>query len=456
MSENPGFFSYSAPIEEHVDINAPPPPYRPILDADSKLVAIQDAITGEVLPATLNEWSWKINNSADAELRRGYLILEQELRSFLAKYLFKIIWPEIEIDNLVDLRLAGIEEKGPENPFTDSIQLKNAIDMLKQDCRQEVDNYLAHLATLNTTVRFSELKVDGFNQVRHYAIGDYAQPFPEKTWNAPLIAVKHVKDFLGEFKRSALPNKLPITIFEFFDLSPSIAIQTRRGTFTKAESHLMQMTSSTGYASDFKLAVLHSSQQDSATDSAHSLNTAEADNTLKHELSHMLDPFIQHAGLVQAEAFATMRELSGDFKAAIKLLREQRAYQLPLTLQKACTLFKRNLRQPEYDSPFTSVEQYDLSACIFCYIYEKLGPQRFIEFYGLITGGMKVNRDGETVDTKSSDEQTIQVSFRDDLMGAFQHKLGEIGSEQSASDLLQTAVDQINAATLSDSDLFVP
>lgn len=106
--------------------------------------------------------------------------------------------------------------------------------------------------------------------------------------------------------------------------------------------------------------------------------------TSTHEAMHVLDPYLDFASSAQAEAFAMTAELGFSFPESVVNLRFIYDFHDTVTRDTIIQLFSGDA------NAYQKVYVYCVSATLFCNLYEKLGPQRFFEMYGFLTGGKKV------------------------------------------------------------------
>lgn len=113
--------------------------------------------------------------------------------------------------------------------------------------------------------------------------------------------------------------------------------------------------------------------------------------TILHETGHMIDPNINNDTMILNEAFAIAVSNHFDFKESIEMLRDYYEYSRPITIHEILQSVS-TLPQPPKD---IIERDYPLSA-FFCYMYEELGGKKFMDVYGLLTGGKNSFYDNKT------------------------------------------------------------
>lgn len=112
------------------------------------------------------------------------------------------------------------------------------------------------------------------------------------------------------------------------------------------------------------------------------INAVEAFKTIDHESTHYLDPYLSGATDPQCEGFATMAAMQFNFDFAIDNLRNTKGYTSQITRQQIIDLYSAT---PEGVS---ETETYALSGTFMAYAWHELGSENFMNFYGLLTGGL--------------------------------------------------------------------
>jgi hypothetical protein len=100
-----------------------------------------------------------------------------------------------------------------------------------------------------------------------------------------------------------------------------------------------------------------------------------------HETAHVIDSNAPSATLSQSEGFAVSMELGFVFDRVVRFLRDDLRYGREITsgiLERAFSLNFEGL---------TAVEADCTPATFYCWLYEKLGPENFMSFYGHVSGG---------------------------------------------------------------------
>ncbi|KKT83374.1 MAG: hypothetical protein UW82_C0041G0005 [candidate division WWE3 bacterium GW2011_GWC2_44_9] len=123
---------------------------------------------------------------------------------------------------------------------------------------------------------------------------------------------------------------------------------------------------------------------------------------VNHETGHLVNPYYELTKQ-QGEGFAVCMEYGFSFREIMMDLAQQ-TYQKPMTSARLASILSQNPKN------ITAIETYFVTGAFLSWLFEKLGPERFAQFYGHITGGYYETR--ETGLNKLKHERKVKDEVR--------------------------------------------
>ena len=108
------------------------------------------------------------------------------------------------------------------------------------------------------------------------------------------------------------------------------------------------------------------------------LRRNDLQQSINHEISHLIDPFFKQGTDATTEGFANMCRFDFSYEKAKMNLKYNYSFHFNTDLDQLKSVYTNQAT--------TDFESYGISPAFFCYLFEKMGPESFMRFYGLIVG----------------------------------------------------------------------
>lgn len=365
------------------------------------------------------------------DLNKGRNRVESLIRDQVEISLFWTMRHSMETSYQYDL------EMGEEKPARDLIKDEGAtMDReLWTDVENESGRYLAALKNKGVRLENTKYKVGDGTSVNIITIG--------KSDIGQIETIAKLVQIMNEYK-SNLNLNLPkeLTVMEFFDFEDQSHVLRETGTanmFSTA-SCTTDIFRTVGFTrkSDNLIVFAPVGQRTITGESKVDLNFLYI--VARHELAHFMDVWLRRATFTQREGFARMCEVGSNFEIAKKRLRRNYNYTNKVTVDKLISTL--NEPDPSSNSNFVKPEKYDISGSFFCFLYEKLGAKKFMNFYGLLTGGLVLD-ERKIVDYESASSKVFADDSIRDVVHAL--KIVTIGQEVNQDALIKEYIKRINS-----------
>lgn len=299
-----------------------------------------------------------------------------------------------------------------EKPQGDLLKENSEIirEELSKDSSSEADKYLKTLQRKGIEIRMTKYLTKDKNEIKVINLGKV--DVSDVRFAARVIQVMHeYKDKLG----LEIPKNLTITNFFDFENQTGMVWKGSKTPYNMG-SCASEIFGTAGMAGvgilgrDIIIAPF------GRTDENHKKPLVDMNfyyRVLRHELGHKMDIRVEHSTRSQREGFARMCDNKFSFETSKMNLREFAGYTNDVTSSRLLTI----LNEPADSEKFVKPEVYDVSGSFYCFLYEKLGAEKFMKFYGLLTGEL-VNIDGKIVENGSKKDKVSFESAKNNAVRA--------------------------------------
>jgi len=311
-----------------------------------------------------------------------------------------VFWERVSlIDEKAQTDLRTSSELGVKSaPRTTEEQNNNCLDetarnvLWNEEVKPEVRSWLKLLKENNVPIIKHTLRISGLDKsesisIERIIIGNVEPFIKTRRWLLDEDAISVLA-----FAKNVLGADIPkqVTVFNIVVLEETYTPQlfpaeTMTNPMISKIAKALNCRGLAVYQDDraFVLAIDRGTEVKSNTgETVHIIDTEDSSQTIRHELTHLIDPAINIASTAQAEGLATsIGEFGLSFDKAYDSLRRSIGYNLPVSQIQIEELLTDN--EPEGKS---LVDLCVVSATFFCYIFEKFGPKKFWKFYKFLTG----------------------------------------------------------------------
>jgi len=276
---------------------------------------------------------------------------------------------------LKEYELLQTDEKKKKNLLSKLIS--TSIDKIYQETYRDVINWFSVLSESEKPISCQSITLDTGEKIWFYRIGKFDATGKDR-WQDILSTTRNI---LNECKIFNFPVPKELVFFNFLDfiqnpdypgelISELKDIYCINGRMEKEESAILIINS--GY-----LAANQHHQPEVR------IYKDEFVRTSRHEIGHIIDPNLSSSWTSMKEGFAVMCENGFDFKECVRTLRDENQYKRIVTKGQLVSLFSSETEKRD-DVPVA--ELYDVSGTFFCYVFDKLGVEKFKLFYKLLSG----------------------------------------------------------------------